>query len=267
MEYQIGDFSKITRLTIKTLRYYHECGILEPTRIDTWSGYRYYDEKDVEKAQVINNLKSLDFSLKEIKEILLNYTDDSEIIEFIMKKKTELEQKIDKYINIEKKLTMVLKNEEEVQMNNITQEIIIKSLPESLVASVRYKGKYNEMGTYIGKLFKHCARYMSGKVFALYHDEDFKESHADIEVCLPVKKAIEKPGITYRTLPGGQAITIVHKGSYETLGTSYKLLIDYAKNNNIKTTVPSREIYIKGPGMILKGNPKKYLTEIQMITQ
>src|SRR4030042_3165281 len=101
MEYQIGDFSIISRLSIKTLRYYHECGILFPNRIDNITGYRYYDEKTLDKVRIITTLKNFDFSLKEIKEILDNYNEDSQIIEYIIKKQKEIKKKINDYQEVE----------------------------------------------------------------------------------------------------------------------------------------------------------------------
>lgn len=265
MEYQIGDFSKITRMSIKTLRYYHEYGLLSPSRIDTMSGYRYYDENAFERARVIGNLKELDFSLKQIKEILDQYTDDSEITNFIERKKNDLLKKIEHYRSIEKKLNMVLAIEKEAAMNNYSQDIIIKDIPQVLVATIRYKGRYDEFGKYAGKLFKQCTRYINGKPFSLYHDKDYKEEGADIEICVPVKQAVNKEDVTSRTLPAVNAITLIHKGPYETLGTSYKKIMDYVNNHNIELDTPTREHYIKGPGMILRGNPKKYITEIQVV--
>ena len=58
-------------------------------------------------------------------------------------------------------------------------------------------------------------------------------------------------------------MSIVHKGPYDQLGRSYEKIASYLKQKNHQVTAPPREIYIKGPGMIFKGNPKNYLTEIQ----
>lgn len=71
MELSISETSKITNLSIRTLRYYDEIDLIKPSKI-TDAGYRYYDEKSLEKLQEILFLKELDFSLKEIKEIISN---------------------------------------------------------------------------------------------------------------------------------------------------------------------------------------------------
>ena len=67
--YTIGEFSRATALTIKTLRFYHEQGLLDPTHVDSETGYRYYDVSKIETARIITYLRSLDLTLEEIGEI------------------------------------------------------------------------------------------------------------------------------------------------------------------------------------------------------
>ena len=54
------------------------------------------------------------------------------------------------------------------------------------------------------------------------------------------------------------------KGPYDEVGPTYQALISYAKEHGLEIKAPCREIYIKGPGMIFKGNPQKYVTEVQI---
>ncbi len=68
--FSIGELSKLTQLPVKTLRYYHEEGLLVPAFVDPDTGYRYYDESHVETARVIVYLRSLEFPLNEIRELL-----------------------------------------------------------------------------------------------------------------------------------------------------------------------------------------------------
>jgi effector-binding domain-containing protein len=102
---------------------------------------------------------------------------------------------------------------------------------------------------------------------ALYYDEGFKEEDADIETCYPVREGREIPareGIAVRVLPGGKVVSIVHQGPYDQLGRSYEKVSAYVKQKSCTVSGPPREIYLKGPGMIFRGDPKKYLTEIQI---
>ncbi len=67
--FSIGEFSKITGLTVKSLRFYHEQNLLAPTAVDDQTGYRYYDAEKIGPARVIAQLRELEFSLSEIAEI------------------------------------------------------------------------------------------------------------------------------------------------------------------------------------------------------
>ncbi len=64
--FSIGEFSRITGFTVKTLRFYHEKGIVVPACVDDQTGYRYYDESGVDRARVVAHLRKLEFPLSEI---------------------------------------------------------------------------------------------------------------------------------------------------------------------------------------------------------
>lgn len=87
--YKIGDFSKIVDIPVRTLRYYAEYGVLVPSEVDEFTGYKYYSESNIIECELIKLLKSLDFTLDEI----IEYKDkiDEEILE---KKKIEIEERI-----------------------------------------------------------------------------------------------------------------------------------------------------------------------------
>ena len=65
--YKINQFSKISGLTVKALRYYDQEGILQPAFRNEENQYRYYNDDNLKKAQLIKYLRSLDFSIMEIK--------------------------------------------------------------------------------------------------------------------------------------------------------------------------------------------------------
>ena len=265
MEYQIGEFSKISRMSIKTLRYYHESGLLVPVRIDNLTGYRYYNEKSLETAEVINILKNFEFSIKEIKDIIDNFTDDEDLTDVIQKKRMEIERKISHYQDVESKITRFIK-EKNARYNNAGREdISVKKIPEILIASIRYKGKYDEIGRYLSVLYKEFGRYITGKPFNLYYDQEFMEDDADIETCVHLEKYADSSHIKSELLSGGSAVSILHKGPYETLGQSYKKIFDFMQSSKIIARSPSREIYLKGPGTVFRRSPKDFITEIQFL--
>ncbi len=267
MEYQIGDFSKIARLSVTTLRFYHENGLLEPSFVDPESGYRYYSENALEKAKIIQELKELGFPLREIQFILDSYQDDAELLTHLIERYREICENIEKSRVIRDKLAFYiqqLKENGEVNNTSPTPQLITKKVPDTLIASVRYKGKYNDIGKYLGELYKHYGRYVAGPPMALYYDEGYKEEDADIEAGLPVKRQLNVPGIENKVLKGGEVLAAIHRGAYEALGESYKAMIDYINLHHLKMHLPCLEIYLKGPGIIFPRSPKKLLTEIRM---
>ena len=65
-------------------------------------------------------------------------------------------------------------------------------------------------------------------------------------------------------MPATRCVSLIHRGPYEQLGRSYARVFEYIKQKGLEVVMPTREIYVKGPGMLFRGNPKKYVTEIQI---
>ena len=104
----IKDFAKLTGVTVRTLHYYDKIGLLKPSFIETSNGYRFYDEKSLERMQEILFYRELDFSLKNISEILSyeNYSKQDIIREqkdLLTLKKQRLEKIISALEAIEQK--------------------------------------------------------------------------------------------------------------------------------------------------------------------
>lgn len=265
MEYQIGDFAKISRLSIKTLRYYHEIGLLLPTRIDTFSGYRYFDETCLARARAIMQLKQFDFSLDEIRSVLTGVKDSQDLIRAMQQKSTEISQRIASYQNIQEQIQAFIRNE--TDLSNHSSEVKRKTIQDQLIASLRFQGKYTDLTEKIVTLAEHTRDQAAGRPFCLYYDEQAMADHADIEVCIPVLNPVEDEVVHSRVLAGGEAVTVLHRGEYEQLWRSYKVIIDYVNTNGIRALSPSRECYLKAAGELLPGPPSQYLTEIQFLLQ
>jgi len=70
MEWRIKEFADYTSVSVRTLHYYDQIGLLKPASVDQNNGYRYYNEISLQRMQEILFYRELDFSLKEISEIL-----------------------------------------------------------------------------------------------------------------------------------------------------------------------------------------------------
>jgi len=267
--YTIGEFSMITVLTVKALRHYHEIGLLVPGYVDPESGYRYYTQANIEKARAIRFLRDLTFSLEEIKEVLQDCRDDADAVDYLQKKRSAIETQVEKLKTISKDINHLIQVEREAaaMVKESQFDIEEKKVGPIQIASIRWKGSYPETGKYIGQVGRKAGRKISGPPFNLYYDEEYKETDADVESCFPVRDGEGLKGVEVKTLPGGKCVSLVHQGPYEQIGRSYAKVTDYIKDKRYKAATPSREIYLKGPGMIFKGNPKNYLTEIQVFIE
>jgi DNA-binding transcriptional MerR regulator len=264
----IGELSRVTGLTIKTIRLYDEKGLLTPA-VREDSGYRFYDATSVERARVIKQLRELEFSLVEIAQMLETGSDEADIVSFLERQQEVIANKLERYEEIHRALNTVITTERQANMAASTRTFSVedKTVPAILVAGIRGKGVYSDSSERFGKLGRVVGRHINGKPLGLYFDAEYKEQDADFESCFPIRKAVSKDGIVVHELAGGRCISLVHRGPYAELGRSYQRVFEYIRANQLQSTTPSREVYLKGPGMIFKGNPKHYLTEIQVFVE
>jgi effector-binding domain-containing protein len=166
-------------------------------------------------------------------------------------------------------LETIIDHEREARtaMHNSTLQVEEKVVDTLLIAGVRMKGKYSDSGKGFSQIGRSLGRYISGKCFLLHYDTEYQEEDADFEACMPLRQGKAVAGISIRELPGGPCVSLLHKGPYDELGRSYERILAYIKEKGYEIVVPTREVYVKGPGMIFRGNPKNYLTEIQMLVR
>lgn len=265
--FSIGEFSKITGLSVKTLRFYHEKRLLVPAAIDEQSGYRYYDERSIEVARVIVALREIDFSLEDIADILSSYDDDSDILNLLEQQKERIAERMRHYTDVSRRIERLIQAERDSREQSLHAPMKVeeRTIEPLLVGGIRMKGKYSDCGRGFSTLYKQLGRYATGKPLNLYYDGEFREDDADFEPCLPLRKAISKEGISVRELPGGRCVSLLHQGPYEELGRSYARVFRYIKQKGYEVLLPTREVYHKGPGMIFRGNPQKYVTQLQLL--
>ena len=267
--FSIGEFSRMCGLTVKTLRFYHEKQLLIPSLVEQETGYRNYDKGNLERAHIIIALRELGFGLDSIFGILSECGDDADVLIFLEERKHQLQDEIRERDDIVRVLDSIIETETNArnEMTKTTSEIEEKTLTPILVGGIRTKGRYSECGKVFGQLGRKLGRHIGGKAMMLAYDKEYREEDADFEPCMPLKREVAAEGVDVRELPGGSCLSLIHHGSYAELGRSYHRLLDYAKKKGIQLQSPSREVYLKGPGMIFKGNPKKYVTELQFLIE
>jgi DNA-binding transcriptional MerR regulator len=265
--FSIGEFSKLTQLTVKTVRFYHEEGLLIPAFVDPETGYRYYDERHIETAQAIAYLRSLEFPLSEIKE-LLRSQGEGDLLYALERQQSAIKERIRQLRKTVTSLEQFISEERQARdMSKTVESVQEKVLEPLLVGGIRTKGRYSDCGQLFGRLGRSLGRYIGGKPMLLHFDSEYREDDADFEACMPLRQKKQVDGISVRELPGGRCVSLVHRGAYDTLGRSYVRIFEYINDRKYKTLSPTREVYLKGPGMIFRGNPRNYLTEIQVLIQ
>ena len=260
--YTISEFSKITNLSVKALRYYDEQGLLKPAKRGD-NEYRMYSEENYTTARRIKFLRELSFSIVEIRDVLEHCTADEDLQFFLAEKKEKIAEQISKEKNLMDEISKHLQQTKKMEASIMSYEFEIKEISATKVASVRFKGSFKGIGFAMSTLFSEVKGKAAGPALCIYHSEDYDEN-SEIEACVPVKEAIRVKKTSVYALPAVKALCTTHVGSYDELHIAYKAIMDYAKNNGMKMLLPWREVYIKGPGLAFKGNPSKYVTEIQI---
>jgi DNA-binding transcriptional MerR regulator/effector-binding domain-containing protein len=269
--FTIGEFSKITSLTVKTLRFYHEKGLLVPAAVDSATGYRSYDDRNVEQARVIVALRALEFPLETIAEILADCRAEEEMLPFLERQRSSLAERAGKLAGAMRQIDRLIQEQrqgrEEQAMSTKSFAIEERELEPVLVAGVRMQGRYSDCGRGFAQLAKRLGRHIAGKPLCLYYDGEYREEDANFEPCFPVRRETSADGVVTHLLPKASCVSLIHRGPYSELGRSYAKVLKYAKERGYEVQLPNREVYLKGPGMIFRGNPQAYLTEIQLIVE
>lgn len=266
--FKIGDFSKVSRVPVKTLRYYDQLGLLKPVEVDRFSGYRYYAAEQLPRLNRILALKDLGLSLAQIRLLLDRDLDAGELRGMLLRRQAEIDQRVrqerERLARVEARLRLI-----ETEGNMPDYEIVIKQVPPVRVASVRgIIPAYPEQGELWGALESELARQRfsgSEPCFTIYHDEEYREKQIDAEVCEPVGNApVESSGrMTVYELPAITAASIVHHGPFNTLSNAYEVVLKWIEENGYRIVGPEREIYIfTGKGPVRQDDPS-YVTEVQ----
>jgi len=249
----IGRFSLITHLTQKALRLYDRKGLLVPGAKDRITGYRYYTISQIERAVRIRRLSSLGFSLDEIGRIL--DADGATAAAMMQRRLAAVRQEMGRLREIEEALRRWASPEEVYAMS--LSEPVIKEIPEIRVIARREKGTYEDVchrliealmaAVHTPENLRNGVR-ITGPVMMLCHDEEYRETDADIEIAVPVagRIAVEE-GVEVKVLPAVTAISVVHTGPYEDLFGAYGAIAAYAAEHGLALAGPDRELYYNSP--------------------
>lgn len=259
--YKIGMFAAMNHVTVKTLRFYEEQGLLYPAYINDENGYRYYTMSQMAVVHQIAALKKAGFTLDDIGRI--NSGSDEESV--IHQKKSDIMRKIAELTEQIAVLDSFLAKKRGV----LKTPVLVKQLPEVIVACMQeriesYDSLFEmmpRMGELMEKAGCECAN--PEYCFTNYLESGYKDEDILVESCQSVvKEKAELEGLYYRRLPATEAACIFHKGSYAEFAYSYEIVLRFVEENGFEVAGPIRESYIDG--IWNKEDESQWLSEIQV---
>jgi len=260
--YRIGEFSKLSRTTIKTLRFYDQEGLLLPKKVDHVTGYRYYETSQLADLYRIQELRQAGISIEEIRRIIT----DSDPKQILLHKRMELQQTVQTIASQIGRIDALLR-----ESDTMKYAVTMKKIPEYIVFSrTMHLQSYSEMmqkipetGALLAAANPDLKCVSPDYCFCRHLDNEYRESDITSEYCQAVVSA-GKPvvDIVFKTIPATTVASILHKGSYETLNIAYAFILKWIEDNGYICCETPRESYIDG--VWNKESPDDWLTELQV---
>lgn len=264
--FKIGDFARINKVTVKTLRHYDSLGLLAPGKVDEFTGYRFYTADQIPRLNRILALKDIGFSLEEIAGILKSAMSASELEVLLEKKRKDIAVHIREEQAKLERISFLIKmcEQEDFVMK---YDIVIKKVEAIKVASVRdvianYGAQEPLWNELVGYIERHGARIVP-PCMVIYYEEGYSEGSVDAEVIEPIVGDIPSSDrVKIKMLPAVEEMAcVVHTGPYSTLSMAYGAISNYIQDNGYEVIAPPRELYLKGGWMT--DDPNEYVTELQ----
>lgn len=256
----IGELSKISQITVKCIRYYQELGLVTPVKIDPFTNYRYFNKDSYDRINSILTLKDLGFTLSEIKSILDQCDNEIHLKEFISKKIEDVKSKVKKLKEMESKLKK-FNSDIDIKTPLVADKIIEFAIGIPIYASVKIDGTYENIGNGFRCIYKNAGKYVNDKPYSFFYDLEYKDENPNFEAVLELNKRVKNNNFKLGSMIKTKAVKLAYKGPYGDQSITYLKLFQYCNECGYKIKLPIIEHYIKGPGLIFKGNPKNYITE------
>jgi DNA-binding transcriptional MerR regulator len=247
----IGEFSRMTHLSVKALRHYHDVGILEPAEIDSHSGYRSYDAGQVTSAQVIRRLRDLGMPLDSIRAVLTApdlAARNREITAHLERMERQLEQTQAAVSGLRALLGGPVPR----------PEIRFRTIPAVTALAVAQVVTTADVMTWAGEVIGELSSALrvtglvqAGPLGALFPGEFFELEQSEITLFTPVTPLAETPRlgdgrVRLTRIPGIEAAVAVHDGPPEDIDRTYGALGTAVAQRAIGVDGPIREYYPDG---------------------
>jgi DNA-binding transcriptional MerR regulator len=241
----IGDFSRMTHLSVKTLRHYHDVGLLVPAETDKASGYRYYAKAQVPMAQVIRRFRALDMPVEEVRAILA--TSDPEARgKLIAAHLDRLERQLEETRAAVASLRALV---ERPEATIAVEHRAVRQQPALAISdSIRVKEVTEWMAAAYAEVYEGLrsqgvkAAAPSG---ALWSTEVFTEGEGDGTVFVPVGGDVRPVGRARPlVVPPAELAVVVHHGAHTDVDRTYGALGTHVAEHEVGVDGPVREYYL-----------------------
>lgn len=264
--FKIGEFSKLSQVPVKTLRYYDQIGLFPPARVDRFTGYRYYSANQLPRLNRILALKDLGLSLDQVRLLLEDDLTPEQIRGMLRLKQSEIEEQLQEEQTRLARVEWRLKRIEQEEAMS-TFEVVVKAIPATTVATVRDTvAAYSHLGQLLGEVYAHLGQHgvaPAGPPIGIYHDPEYREKDVDVQAAVPVSRPVpDGARVRAGTLPEVKEMAcVIHEGDFETIGATYSQLMSWIEANGYTIAGPCREAYVQWaqPGE----DPSTNLTELQ----
>jgi len=264
---KIGDFARLSQISVVTLRYYDEMDLLKPVKVEPFTGYRFYSADQLPLLNRILALKDLGFSLEQIKLMLADALTLEQLRGMLMMQRAEVEKRLadeqGRLSRIETRLRQI-----ELEDKMPTYDVVLKTVPAMLVAARRVTIPTNDqVPQYLGPAYTEAYDYVrqqgakdTGPCLALWHSPANVYENEDAEAIVPIDRPLKgTERVNVYELPSAQVAAVVHHGDFEDFTQGHAALLEWIDANGYQIVGPYREIYIKHE----KGDLSDTTTEIQ----
>lgn len=251
--FKIGEFSRLSQVSVKTLRFYDELGLLRPIHVDDCTGYRYYTADQLPRLNRLLALKDLGFTLEQIAPALEEGVSPEQLRGMLRLKYAEIQQSMQVgQVLLARVETRLQQIEEEHTMS--PYEVIVKKVAPQKVASIRATlPNYPAIGTLMSEVYDYLRQNgvrTAAPCAALWHDNDYREHDVDGEGCIPIAGNLKgNDRVKVHILPAVETMAcVVHHGSYSRFQEAYAAILSWIEANGYTVAGPNREIYLESKG-------------------
>ncbi|HEX3611694.1 MAG TPA: MerR family transcriptional regulator [Sporichthyaceae bacterium] len=241
----IGEFAQLTHLSVRTLRRYHDGGLLEPERIDPSSGYRYYTSEQIPAAQVIHRLRELGMPLADVREVLATGDPDTRA-ELLAGHLGRMEDELDRTRAAVRALRRLL------QPEPAPIGIRLRSVPAQQVAAVQDTVDIDDVLAWYSGAMAELDAALPGAVDAgppggMYENELFTDERGHVLVYRQVRDIPALGRVQPVVLPAVELAVTIHVGDHDDIAVTYGALGTYVTDHHFAVAGPVRESYLVGP--------------------